>query len=208
MDFIAGNLALDFINTVGYRSGDRREYLRNAADLNEWARRAGILAEESEMRVTRRQIVRVRAIREELHRLFHRLASGGAPSAAVLAPLNARLAGLAPRRQLISDASGISWVWTGAASDPGRVLGPVLSSAADLLASGSYHHVRECRGEQCGWLFLDRSRGGRRVWCSMADCGNREKGRRHYQRVRTRSDRADGGARGNSRRRHLNDRGS
>jgi predicted RNA-binding Zn ribbon-like protein len=187
VDFIAGNLALDFINTVGYRSGDRREYLANGAALSHWARRAGILAEAAEIRVTRRQMMRVRAIREELHRLFHLLAAGGAPSAAVLAPLNARLAGLAPKRQLSSAEGGVVWVWTGASNDPGRVLGPVLSSAADLLASGSYHRVRECRGEQCGWLFLDRSHAGRRVWCSMADCGNREKGRRHYQRVRTAS---------------------
>jgi predicted RNA-binding Zn ribbon-like protein len=198
VDFIAGNLALDFINTVGYRLGDRLEYLRDAADLNEWARRAGILAEGSEMRVTRRQIARVRAVREELHHLFHRLAGGGAPSAAVLAPLNARLAAVGAKRQLSSDAGGVAWVWTGPANDPARVLGPVLSSAADLLASGSYHQVRECRGERCGWLFLDRSRGRRRVWCSMADCGNREKGRRHYQRVRTASDRVDRRARGGS----------
>jgi hypothetical protein len=60
--------------------------------------------------VTRTQMTRVRAIREELHRLFHLLASGGAPSAAVLAPLNARLASLAPKRQLSSGESGVVWV--------------------------------------------------------------------------------------------------
>jgi predicted RNA-binding Zn ribbon-like protein len=184
MDFIAGNLALDFVNTVGYRSGDSKEYLAAPADLSVWAEQAGILRDGAGMRVTRVQMMRVRAIREELHRLFQSLASGGAPSARVLAPLNARLAGLAPQRQLRTGGGGVDWVWTGAVHDPVRVLGPVLSSAAELLASGSYRRIRECRGEHCGWLFLDRSRAGRRVWCSMADCGNREKGRRHYQRVR------------------------
>jgi predicted RNA-binding Zn ribbon-like protein len=34
---------------------------------------------------------------------------------------------------------------------------------------------------RCGWLFLDSSRGGRRRWCSMSTCGNREKASRHRQ---------------------------
>ena len=37
--------------------------------------------------------------------------------------------------------------------------------------------VRGCG--RCGWLFLDSSRGGRRRWCSMSTCGNREKASRH-----------------------------
>jgi predicted RNA-binding Zn ribbon-like protein len=184
MDFIAGNLALDFVNTVGYRLGDSKEYLAAPEDLSVWAQQAGILLDGAGLRVTRAHMGRIRAIREELYRLFHTLASGGAPSSRVLAPLNARLAGLAAKRQLRTGGGAVEWVWTGAVHDPVRVLGPVLSSAAELLASGSYRRIRECRGEQCGWLFLDRSRAGRRVWCSMADCGNREKGRRHYQRVR------------------------
>ncbi|RUT86510.1 MULTISPECIES: CGNR zinc finger domain-containing protein [unclassified Mesorhizobium] len=32
---------------------------------------------------------------------------------------------------------------------------------------------------RCGWLFLDTSRGGKRRWCSMRTCGNREKVSRH-----------------------------
>jgi predicted RNA-binding Zn ribbon-like protein len=43
--------------------------------------------------------------------------------------------------------------------------------------------VRQCADEQgCGWLFLDQSRLNNRRWCSMGDCGNRAKARRHYRR--------------------------
>jgi predicted RNA-binding Zn ribbon-like protein len=38
-----------------------------------------------------------------------------------------------------------------------------------------------CGGGLCGWLFLDESRGKRRRWCDMKDCGNREKARRYYR---------------------------
>jgi predicted RNA-binding Zn ribbon-like protein len=42
--------------------------------------------------------------------------------------------------------------------------------------------VGECEGEGCSWLFLDTSRNRSRRWCSMEDCGNRAKARRHYER--------------------------
>jgi predicted RNA-binding Zn ribbon-like protein len=39
--------------------------------------------------------------------------------------------------------------------------------------------LRSC--PRCGWLFLDTSRGGKRRWCSMQVCGNREKVSRHRE---------------------------
>jgi predicted RNA-binding Zn ribbon-like protein len=41
--------------------------------------------------------------------------------------------------------------------------------------------VRMCEApDGCGWLFYDETRNGTRRWCSMKDCGNRAKARRHY----------------------------
>jgi len=44
--------------------------------------------------------------------------------------------------------------------------------------------IKLCAGEDCGWLFYDASRNLTRRWCSMADCGNLAKARRHYARRR------------------------
>jgi predicted RNA-binding Zn ribbon-like protein len=65
-----------------------------------------------------------------------------------------------------------------------RILWTVARSAAELLTSDHLGAVRVCAGSGCGWLFLDLSRNRSRRWCAMSDCGNREKARRHYQRVR------------------------
>jgi predicted RNA-binding Zn ribbon-like protein len=70
-----------------------------------------------------------------------------------------------------------------------RVLWPVVRSAADLLTSPELERVGQCRGEECGWLFLDISRSRRRQWCHMADCGNLAKVRRFRQRRRERGHR-------------------
>jgi predicted RNA-binding Zn ribbon-like protein len=38
--------------------------------------------------------------------------------------------------------------------------------------------VRECLGPNCGWLFIDTSRGGQRRWCSDRSCGTHARVRR------------------------------
>ena len=62
----------------------------------------------------------------------------------------------------------------------------IVRSAADLLTSAELlRSVRQCGADDCQWLFLDTSKNRSRQWCSMTSCGNREKARRHYERVRT-----------------------
>ena len=63
------------------------------------------------------------------------------------------------------------------------MLPPILQSAVDLLVSkNDLERVKQCEGDSCGWLFFDTSRNRSRRWCSMADCGNRAKARRFYQK--------------------------
>src|SRR5258708_7059779 len=56
-------------------------------------------------------------------------------------------------------------------------------SARELAtALARLDRVRRCANPECGWLFLDDSRAGKRRWCSMSACGNRAKARRHYHK--------------------------
>lgn len=61
-------------------------------------------------------------------------------------------------------------------------------SALILLDPERRKRIRIC--DNCGWLFLDRSRNGSRRWCDMAVCGNRQKASRHYRRVKASRERA------------------
>jgi predicted RNA-binding Zn ribbon-like protein len=58
----------------------------------------------------------------------------------------------------------------------------VARSAAELLTSRELSGLRECAGYDCGRLFMDGTKNRSRRWCDMASCGNRAKGRRHYER--------------------------
>lgn len=77
--------------------------------------------------------------------------------------------------------AGIAW-----SDDPADPLAAPLAAiardAAELLVSGRAARVRCCGDARCGWMFIDPARGRGRRWCSMADCGNRAKARRHYRR--------------------------
>ncbi|WP_405877108.1 CGNR zinc finger domain-containing protein [Streptomyces sp. NBC_01384] len=44
--------------------------------------------------------------------------------------------------------------------------------------------LRPCANPQCQRFLLDRSKPNSARWCSMAECGNRMKARRHYQRTK------------------------
>jgi len=57
----------------------------------------------------------------------------------------------------------------------------LAGEALSLFCSRKSARIGMCGGGLCGWLFLDESRGKRRRWCDMKDCGNREKARRYYR---------------------------
>jgi len=69
--------------------------------------------------------------------------------------------------------------------DEGRWRLPWL--AAQNLLELDRGRIRACAGHDCVLHFYDTSRAGKRMWCSMAGCGNRAKARRHYERSRLRA---------------------
>lgn len=183
---IGGSLALDFVNTVGNRLSSSREYFTSVAEVGRWARLAGLTWPRRALSLKPSHLPALIALREELYTFFRPVAAGSPVPARGLERLNQRLAEVSPLRQIAGGRKGFAWTWDTEVTEPEYLLGPVLWDAADLLISGKFAKIRQCADEACGWLFLDRSQAGKRRWCSMADCGNRYKARRHYRRARER----------------------
>jgi predicted RNA-binding Zn ribbon-like protein len=88
-------------------------------------------------------------------------------------------------------AAGIAMRIVGSASGP-RVepagvglegaLGALLAAAATATADGSWVRLKVCRNDACRWAYWDGSRNRSGVWCTMAVCGNRFKGRAFRRR--------------------------
>lgn len=187
--FIGESLCLDFVNTVGAHTGSRilREKLGRFEDLILWSELAGILTARESKQLARNAtarpeaaaIVLTRAIvlREALYRLFQSTRGGRSARPADLESLNSEIA-IARSHQRLA-RSGRAFVRTWDETDAlDRPLWNVTLSAAELLASPEMRRLRQCGGEECGWLFLDTSRNHSRQWCDMRECGNRAKVKR------------------------------
>lgn len=80
-------------------------------------------------------------------------------------------------RVLVPEPDGFAWRWSGDSLD--AVAHRVALAAAELLVQrADRRRVRECPGPNCGWLFIDTSRGGQRRWCSDESCGTPARVRR------------------------------
>jgi predicted RNA-binding Zn ribbon-like protein len=71
---------------------------------------------------------------------------------------------------------------------PESLLLPIGEEIARFLCGGDFEHVKACEGSTCTLLFVDRTRGRARRWCSMAICGNRAKQAAHRNRRKPGSD--------------------
>jgi predicted RNA-binding Zn ribbon-like protein len=185
--FVAGSLALDFVNTVAYRADPvkKNDRLQGAEDVLRWASQAqlpDLAAIKSGPKVGAAALRHIREVREQLFAVFHAIASGDPIPADTLGRVGNAFHECSAKRRLSSDEAEVRWTWRASARSADYLLYPVLASATDLLTSASHGLVRQCEDAGCGWLFLDRSNARKRRWCSMADCGNRNKVRNYYRR--------------------------
>lgn len=197
IELIAGDMALDFANTVGgTHVRPSHDHLRGYEGLVEFARLAEAITPPEVERLlarSRREPVRAAAVfelgialREAIWAVFSALASGEAPGDEDLALIGDAAAAGAARSRLVYDRDGVAWSYAPDGDDLERPLWVIARSAADLLISPERERVKECASATCEWVFLDRSRNRSRRWCDMSDCGNRAKARRFQDRRRAR----------------------
>ena len=191
---LGGVLCLDFTNTTSGRGTLHcQEHLRRFEHLLAWGRHAGAIDETAARaleevtlgpRSDRRIVTRAIGLREALRDVFHAIVAGISPPTGALAVLNRTLAEAMAAAVLEATPHGFAWRWPEGIAKPERLLWPVARSAAELLTGGDLRRLKVCAGNDCGWIFLDTSRSGRRRWCEMEVCGSRAKMRRYHQRQR------------------------
>lgn len=185
--FSGGRLVLDIANSVVLRGEPSRSFDRfaDAAELPQFAAAATVhRADElgGVRLVCHDPIPAVGGLvrfREAADALFRKAVHTRGLDAPLLADLMAACA------VLMADEAATFGVPGQPFGAPGDEisLGPAAAwSALSLLRAPETRRIRICG--HCGWLFVDRSRNGSRLWCDMAVCGNRRKARRHYQRHR------------------------
>ena len=200
MKLVGGDPCLDFVNTVGGRvpaapgapARVRADKLACYADFVAWGVHAGLVGESAARDLLRLSHARPReagallrralAFREALHRTLRSLTREQRAVPSDLVTINAELAACRGRELLVARPAGLRWEWRDSTKRLESPLWPVVRAAAGLLTSPELARLRQCGGDDCGWLFLDRSRNHSRQWCTMEDCGNLSKVRRFRER--------------------------
>jgi predicted RNA-binding Zn ribbon-like protein len=183
---IGGHPALDFLNTVKYRGAvDPQDRLESLADVIEWAKIAGMLSVDEVKRLYRKtqdtkSATRVHrkicAFREQLRVLFESTNSGKAQYNQAVSRVEAEIAALRPVAT-IDQQSGVltRHIEINTLND---LKARIVTVAAEILIARANLKIKACRGSNCDWLFIDRTKAGRRQWCDTRTCGNNARVRR------------------------------
>jgi predicted RNA-binding Zn ribbon-like protein len=201
--FIADNLGLDFLNTIAVPVDTKVEWLASGEDLLAWLEQAELVPENVRRALRKRAVpgeldaiaAQARALRDWFKLFVYKHMGRSLPPNALrqLEPLNELLARddefgqIVPRgRREREDggASGLTWRPQRRWQTPESLLFPLARSLADLVCTEDFTDVKACEGPTCTLLFIDRTRGRARRWCSMAVCGNRAKQAAHRKRAR------------------------
>jgi predicted RNA-binding Zn ribbon-like protein len=195
-ELIAGNVALDFVNTLDDRHTEPKELLATYADLLRFGEDSGVLDPGQFDRLIERKhlveeqtkevLLQARELREAIHDVFWAILNQRPAPPAALGKLNAAAQSAAGHMRLVPVKGGFEWRFDDFGSVD-AVLWPIARAAAELLASDQLAYVRACSSKTCEWFFLDVSKNHQRRWCDMTSCGNRAKVRRFYARQKTAS---------------------
>ena len=186
-DWSGGHPALDFVNTLDERPSPAPiENLATYADLVRFTGLAGIIS-PGEARHLRKlsgtgAALVARRGRDLREQFFKTLTMRGRrkkiPGNALRDVTGAIREAHAARVLVPCDGDALArydWV------SPHALVVPLHACALaieDLLTTTDPCRIRKCGASDCDVYFIDRSKGGRRHWCSMKNCGNREKQRR------------------------------
>jgi predicted RNA-binding Zn ribbon-like protein len=192
MRLSGGDPALDFANTVDSRRGRwGPDLLRHFDDVINLASRTGLIdtrgakklhtiakknPEEAETAL--REAI---TLREAIYELFLAEDAQQPYPDKPFTILHQRARNARARQVLSKTADGLRWIQPTAGIFD--LVDLFAWKASELLTSRSARRdVRECKADNCGWLFLDTSKSGRRLWCSEASCGTHSRVKRFREK--------------------------
>lgn len=172
---ISENISLDLVNTEIVRRGKRLDLLCTEVDLLDWLK----MMEESKHSFSNQLLLKVesmegilfsiRQLRQVLRGEFERIADGQVVSNEFIKFLEKKIIQAPFIYKLINQS--LIQIPTGKVEDALSSL--IAYDILNLIGRNRLRFIKRCANEHCVLLFIDES--GRRKWCSMDICGNRQK---------------------------------
>jgi predicted RNA-binding Zn ribbon-like protein len=196
---IADALGLDFLNSVARSADSIIDWIDSGEGFLSWLGEARLVPAEA-LEELREQALpgeldkvadQARQLREWFRRVV--LQHKGRPlrvdALKDLAPLNRLLERDEPYSRITAhDHEGHARLgiqrmrrW----QSPESLLLPIGEALAKFVCEDDFTDVKNCEGPSCTLMFVDRTRGRTRRWCSMAICGNRAKQALHRSKAKS-----------------------
>ena len=171
------DLLCAFANTLDVDvDADPPEALPHAAALTDWLRGRDLI--DVDDRADSSDLDLARTLRSGLREAMVRHSHGDHASrvpdldaTATVLPLRIVFDGTRPR--LAPAVDGVQ-----------GALALILVAMADAQADDTWGRMKLCIAEECALAFYDASKNRSRHWCSMGECGNRQKTRSYRARQR------------------------
>ena len=186
-ELIAGDPALDLINTLDWRFRDigPEELIMSYGDLVRFSVQSELMPSAEGRRLVRNTnaskaqqvLAQSRELREAAARVFYAAVVDDDPPVEAIRELESFFKIAEAHRKLRWSETHLRWEFP-ATPAPELPLWILSLRTAQLITSGNMAMLRACGNAECRWLFLDTSKNHSRRWCDMKICGNRMKARR------------------------------
>jgi predicted RNA-binding Zn ribbon-like protein len=123
----------------------------------------------------------LRELRALLRKLVETISTSGSLHTADISSLNDWLK-VPVFPKLVESQSGLAVTLEPVQNGWPSEIAAIARSFADSLTHEPKGHLKLCANGDCRWIFVDRSKGNVRRWCSDATCGNRDRVRRSRQK--------------------------
>jgi predicted RNA-binding Zn ribbon-like protein len=169
--FVAGRLCIDFTQTGG-ESGKRAywERFHQPSDLADWLAECPL--QLPGIQVSPEEFETALSLREAIWGVAQAILQGEPPATPNIETINRVAAKPDLPPQLTEDGSNQAWRSPATASE---ALSLLARDAIDLFSGELRARIHECENPNCGLMFVDASRPGKRRWCLMKRCGNMAK---------------------------------
>jgi predicted RNA-binding Zn ribbon-like protein len=167
--FYGDHPALDLMNTVMVQDGAAIDTWQSDADVLGWLQVQQLAPGKAH--APSGLLEAGRALREVVRTLVLDKKAG---TPLQVKALNAAMAH-AQRHMVLAEEDGLQLRPHYATATPQALLAPLAEAAASLLVTVDFTLVRKCEDSECVLWFHDQTKSHRRRWCSMAQCGNRNK---------------------------------
>ncbi len=174
--FVAGRLCIDFTQTGG-ETGKRAAWERfhGPSDLADWFAASPLQLDK--VQVSSEEFKIALSLREAIWQAAEVIRQKETLLAEDIDTINhvAATPDLPPQLKLDGKQ-----VWHSPAT-AAEALSLIARDAIDLFSGELRSRIRACENPNCGLMFVDTSRPGKRRWCLMKRCGNMAKTSRYRQ---------------------------